>query len=224
MMCCASGAEGDWDRLAALREEHPATILASYGLHPWWIVGAPADWKRLLEAHLEGNASGLGEIGLDKSPRCTAPLAEQEAAFSWQLDLARERNRPASIHCVHAWEELFRALRGREGQRLLVHGFAASGEIARELVRRGIHLSIGGTLLRMPSDRAHGFLAEIPSDFLHFESDFSDSHPAAAHALEPCGVPLVVECAARILKRDVRDFGRESTASSEAFFSAAIHS
>jgi TatD DNase family protein len=224
MMCCASGAEGDWDRLTALIEDHPATVLASYGLHPWWIGGAPADWKRRLEARLEGNASGIGEIGLDKSPRCKASLTEQEAAFAWQLDLAREGNRPVSIHCVHAWEELFRALRGREGQRLLFHGFAASGEIARELVRRGVHLSIGGALLRMPSGKAHALLAEIPSGLLHFESDYAGPRPGASLAPEPGDLPLVVECAARLLGRDAHLLGEEAAASSEAFFSATIPS
>ncbi len=223
-MCCATGAGGDWDRLAALREEHPQTILASYGLHPWWIDGAPADWKKQLEARLDEHCAGIGEIGLDKGRRCVVPLAQQTAVFSWQLDLARERHLPASIHCVHTWDELFRILRGREGQRLLVHGFGASGQIARELARRGVHLSLGGKLLGMSQDRAQAILSEIPTDLLHFESDFPGPPSAPAPTLEPCGVPLVVECAARLLKKDEASFGTETAAVSEAFFSTTIPS
>jgi TatD DNase family protein len=115
--------EADWPVVAELARRFP-WVRPSYGLHPWDVGNASPAWRDALRRQLDADPRAVvGEIGLDRwilerarpdDPRLAglrrASLAEQEEAFRWQLALAAERGRPASVHCLEAWGALSAAL------------------------------------------------------------------------------------------------------------------
>src|SRR5215218_2561452 len=99
--------ESDWPGVAKLARER-AFVLPSFGLHPWNVGNATADWRRKLEDIVSpqlaaGGPVAIGEIGLDRwildrarpddsrlAGLRRAPLPQQMDAFTWQLRFAAE--------------------------------------------------------------------------------------------------------------------------------------
>lgn len=157
--------EADWPDITALARTH-AFIVPSYGLHPWNVGNASPQWRDELRRTLATSPDAvIGEIGLDRwildharpdDPRLAglrrASLDEQLAAFTWQLALAAESNRPVTIHCLEAWGALVHALRETPlpACGFLVHAYGGSLETARELAALGAYFSFNGYFL--PAD------------------------------------------------------------------------
>jgi len=219
MMCCATGAPGDWDALEAFAKRHPETVRVSFGLHPWHIASADRNWRKTLEHLLDAVPAGLGEIGLDRSPLCRTPVPTQMDAFLWQLNLARDRGLPATIHCTGAWDLLWEVMKARPPQPILLHSFKAPPEIVKALTSRGVHLSIGPSILPAPVAKTAAMLAAIPEGMLHVESDFEGPWPPVRRAMEPAGIGAVTSLAAQLLGRDASALEQSTYEASEAFFS-----
>lgn len=158
--------EADWPVVSALATRF-LWVRPSFGLHPWDVGNAPAGWREHLLRALDADPrAALGEIGLDRwileSARPDdarlaglrrAPLAEQLDAFLWQFQIAVERDRPVTIHCLDAWGPLAAALREEPRPRrgFLLHAYGGSAEMAREFAALGAYFSFNGSFLGDPS-------------------------------------------------------------------------
>lgn len=178
--------EADWPEVAALARRH-RWVRPSYGLHPWDVGHAGTGWKAALRARLEAEpGAAVGEIGLDRwildrarpdDPRLAgvrrAPLEEQREAFRWQLALAAELGRPASIHCLDAWGALQEVL--REGPRpargFLLHAYGGSAEQAGAFLALGASFSFNGAFLTPRHAARQAVFARLPADRLLVETD-----------------------------------------------------
>ncbi len=174
LLCGAS--PGGWAGVAAAAAGWPGSVPA-YGLHPWWVGEADADWLAILEARLAADASAwLGEAGLDRLNPDAAPMARQLAAFREQLRLARRLDRPVNLHCVKAWDE-FLALLDTEylepgrPRRFIVHSFGGPHQFVRPLAERGAYFTVGPLFSRRDSPRRRTRAALLPIDRLLLESD-----------------------------------------------------
>lgn len=186
----------DWFQVAELAERD-ARIRPQFGLHPWRIAGAPADWRhqlrRLWDTHPR---AGVGEFGFDRW--MPDPDAEaQHEVFAVHLAVAAAENRCASIHCLRAWGWLLDALRDRPvpARGFLVHAFGGSRETLHALLDRGASVSLSPSFLH-PEKRARlELFREVPADRLLIETDAPDmAGPASCrpHALSDpnTGKPL----------------------------------
>lgn len=179
-------AESDWANVAALGQAH-AWVRPSYGLHPWNVGNASANWRAALVSFLERTPEvAVGEIGLDRwildrakpdDPRLVglrrASLDEQLDAFRWQLDWAAEHNRAVTIHCLDAWGALHDVLRtGRLPHRgFLLHAYGGSAELAREFAALGAYFSFNGYFLGERQNAKRETFATLPLDRLLVETD-----------------------------------------------------
>lgn len=182
--------ESDWPDVAALCSEHskPGTrLLPSYGVHPWDAGNRTPAWQKNLLAALAADPLGIvGEIGLDRwildrarpdDPRLAglrrAPLAEQLEVFHWQLELAAQRNLPASIHCLDAFGPLLDALRHVQipARGFLLHAYSGSAELAKPFADLGAYFSFNGAFLEPRKERLRELYAGLPADRLLVETD-----------------------------------------------------
>ena len=178
--------ESDWPRVAQLARRFP-WARPSFGLHPWDCGNAGPGWREALIRTLDADPmAAVGEIGIDRwildrarpdDPRLTglrrAPLAEQEEAFRWQLELAAERDRPVTIHCIDAWGRLLELLREtkRPARGFLLHAYAGSVELAREFAALGAYFSFNGAFLAERHAARRSVFAQLPRDRLLIETD-----------------------------------------------------
>lgn len=110
----------------------------SFGIHPWNAdrEALPcADDQRWISADL------IGECGLD---RCKGPTMDlQLNCFEYQIAIAERLKKPMVIHCVRATDLLMKLRKHYTATPWVVHGFAGDIRQARQLMDKGIALSIG---------------------------------------------------------------------------------
>jgi TatD DNase family protein len=178
--------EADWTEVEQLANKH-TFILPSYGLHPWNVGNASSTWRDHLQAQLgRSPRCAAGEIGLDRwmlerarpddsrlAGLRRAPLDEQIDAFRWQLELAAQRNLPATIHCIDAWGALTDVLRDvtPPARGFLLHAYGGSAELARQLVPRGAYFSFNGYFLGERQAAKREVFESLPVDRLLVETD-----------------------------------------------------
>jgi len=178
--------ETDWAGVAALAAAAP-WIVPSYGLHPWDAGNRSPDWQSHLRAQLAVDPqAAIGEIGLDRwildrakpdDPRLAglrrAPFDEQIEVFTWQLALAADQNRAASIHCLDAWgalDDILRVIR-RPLRGFLLHAYGGPPGMVRSFAERGAYFSFNGAFLDPRKTRAHEAFKLVPAERLLVETD-----------------------------------------------------
>lgn len=117
----------------------------SVGVHPWSLRQdgvKPEVWEKLREVAVHPQVLAVGEAGLDKLVR--VDMETQEAVFARQAELAEEMGKPLIIHLVKATAELLR-LRRQLAPHVpwIIHGFRGKKQLAEELLRHGLYLSLG---------------------------------------------------------------------------------
>ncbi|KAF0891450.1 hypothetical protein E2562_009871 [Oryza meyeriana var. granulata] len=172
--------EKDWHLVKQMAEEYPS-VVPCFGLHPWWVPERSPDWMDSLRRFFaETPEAAVGEIGLDKgSHGKTIDFGEQVEVFQWQLELAKELNKPVSVHCVRAFDDLLEILKriGPFPAGVLLHSYLGSAEMVPSLANLGCYFSLSGFLTGMKSTRAKQMLKSIPVDRILLETDSPDALP-----------------------------------------------
>lgn len=139
----------------------------SLGIHPWHIG---SDWEnefRLLEQTASNaNVIAIGECGMDRL-KSSADTELQRELFRAHVLLAEKEQKPLIIHCVKAFDDILAIHKEiAPEQAWVIHGFRGKPQLAEQLTKAGIFLSLG-----------EHFNAEsariIPADRLFIESDES---------------------------------------------------
>ncbi len=63
-LACNGCWQEDWGAVAAAAAAHPGSVVANFGLHPWWVGRRSSEWLQQLRQMLEQHPhAGLGEVG-----------------------------------------------------------------------------------------------------------------------------------------------------------------
>jgi TatD DNase family protein len=177
MMCCGT-CENDWDAVKALSAQEG--VLASFGLHPWYVSERTDWWLDKLETLLAASpGAGVGEIGLDHAmDKFTHGL--QEEIFLYQLRLANRLNRPVSLHCRRAFERVITLLEkeGGVGSGGVLHSFSGPKELIPVLEKLGLFISFSGSITSEGNRRGVEAIRAVSADRLLIETDSPDMLPA----------------------------------------------
>lgn len=197
-----------------LRPYLKRSLFLYVGLHPWFIA------PEMPEAQTELNLlktligqlqhqqvlTGIGEIGLDKTPHAAANLAVQSAVLQDLLETNQQLwHLPLSLHCCKAHNELLVLLSKVSPQNRplsnqqqaiqpiqkftgAIHGFNSSLPIAQRYVSLGLKLGLGLTwahpnkqaklqqLLELTTVAATGAAAKDGEGWFCLETDFDQGH------------------------------------------------
>lgn len=202
----------DWERQRQLKRKHPE-ILLCFGLHPYWVADhTESECESALDqlAREVGAASALGELGLDLRPHIMKDsLARQLSVFEAQLEMAEMAQKPIVLHLVRAFEEAQTVFDtwGVPGSGGLVHSFNGSGKEAEYYLQKGLHLSIGGPVVRPENQKLHQAVQIIPMDRLLVETDSPDQPPPRLKDTfnEPLSLWDVAEMIAKIKKQTAEE-------------------
>lgn len=151
-------------------QQFPDYLFPGIGLHP---ENVGADWKEQLEdihrSLINNHYIAIGEIGLDYHFDTTFK-AEQQEALRIQLGWAIERDLPVMIHSRDATEDCLNLLREFPGIRGVMHCYSGSNETAKEIIKMGLYLGIGG-VITFKNCKLRDNLTGIPLERLVLETD-----------------------------------------------------
>ncbi|MBX3743486.1 MAG: TatD family hydrolase [Akkermansiaceae bacterium] len=170
--------EADWAAVRQLAEDHRDFVLPAYGIHPWYAHTATTGWQdRLRSLLLADTRATVGEIGLDQWI-AKPDLGTQMPVFLDQLEISRELDRTATIHCLKAWDALFTAFKEQPPPaRFLMHSFGGSIEVARRLIPPGAFFSFSGYFLQPRKAKVLEVFRQLPEDRILLETDAPDMAP-----------------------------------------------
>lgn len=174
--------EGDWVAVEALALAAPDFVFPAFGIHPWHAGTATTGWQDRLAAMLEKHPrASLGECGLDQWVSLP-PMDLQRPVFRDQVRLARDLQRPLTIHCLKAWGPLFEVFaEAPPPPRFLMHAFGGSLESARRLIPLGARFSFSGHFLHPNRSARRDLFRQLPPDRILLETDAPDMRPPDEH-------------------------------------------
>ena len=141
---------------------------------------------------------GIGETGLDFQEKFTN-RAEQEECFAAHLDLARELNRPVTVHCVQAWGRLIDILKEHPAPKIVLHAFGGAVELIPELTELNCTFSFCGNVTNPNAKRVRAAAVAVPADRLLIETDAPDFPPAGCDPPnEPANLVHVAQTVAEL--------------------------
>lgn len=151
----------------ALAEKYPH-IYAAVGYHPCSVTGN-INILAIEKMLSHEKVVAVGEIGLDYYWDKTY-ITEQKAAFRLQLELAKKHDMPVIIHDRDAHADTMEIIREYRPKGVF-HCFSGSVETARELVKMGMYIGIGGVLTFKNSRKLKEVAADIPLEYILLETD-----------------------------------------------------
>jgi len=151
----------------ALAEKYDI-VYAAVGIHPGNIDSGTTieDIKALLKHE---KCVAIGEIGLDYYWRQDNKELQKEIFIS-QLQLAKEYNLPVLVHDRDAHGDTLEILKQYKPKGV-VHAFSGSVEMAREIIKLGMYLGVGGVLTFKNARALPSVVCDTPLDKLLLETD-----------------------------------------------------
>jgi len=174
--------QANWQRLWHLVEANEG-LYAAFGLHPVYLnehqpqhLDELRDWLSRLAG--QPKLCAVGEFGLDYYLE-NLDRQRQQAVFEAQLELAAEFELPALLHVRRAHAATIATLkRFRLKRGGIIHAFAGSQEEAREYIKQGFSLGLGGAATWPQANRLRQVVAGLPLDAIVLETDAPDMAPA----------------------------------------------
>lgn len=144
-------------------------VYAAVGIHPECIDETSiSQIGRIKELAADEKSVAIGEIGLDYY--YDTPKEMQKEVFSAQLELAGELDMPVVIHDREAHGDTLDLIR-RYRPKGILHCFSGSVEMAREVVKLGMYIGIGGVVTFKNARKTVEVVSEIPLESLVLETD-----------------------------------------------------
>ena len=151
----------------------------------------------------------IGEIGLDYYWNISNREIQKQW-FSRQLELAKEEDLPVIIHSREAAKDTFDIIQlacknaEKQGKRLtgVIHCFSYSIEMAREFLKLGFYLGIGGTVTFKNAKKLLEVVEEIPLERIVLETDcpYLAPVPNRGKRNSSLNLPFVAEKIAQLKK------------------------
>ena len=150
-------------------EEIPE-IFFSAGIHPKSLSdGLEKQLIWLQEISVAENCVAIGECGLDGL--IDVDEESQEKAFQAQIEIANSVKKPLIIHCVKTFSQLLQ-FRKMSKVPMIIHGFNKRKTIGDDLLKNGLCLSFGKSVLY--NVNLQDFVKHLPIEKLFLETDSAD--------------------------------------------------
>lgn len=216
--------QGNWQRVWELVQSDP-DLHAAFGLHPVYLedhrpehLTELGDWLGRLAGHRQ--LCAVGEIGLDYFIE-TLDRERQQALFDAQLQLAVDFHLPALIHVRRSHAAVIATLKRFKLKRAgIIHAFAGSQEEAREYIKLGFKLGLGGAATWPQALRMHRVLAHLPLESVVLETDSPDMAPAMfpGQRNSPAHLPAICTALAQIISLAPEQLAAASSANARELF------
>ncbi len=153
----------------SLTENH-SFVYGAVGVHPHEAEETTeADLEKIKELYSKEKIVAVGEIGLDYFYDFS-PRERQLEVFRKQIITANELGLPVIIHDREAHEDTMNILKELR-PRGVVHCFSGSAEMAKEILKLGLYIGIGGAVTFKNARKPIEVVEILPLDRLLLETD-----------------------------------------------------
>lgn len=188
-----------WDdmlRVLALIQKYPF-LYGTVGIHPCKVSDLDEDRLEQLRSYCHRDKIvAVGEIGLDYY-WMSDPKEIQKKWFIRQLQLAKEENLPVVIHSRDAAQDTFAIMKAEHAGTTggVIHCYSGSVEMAKEYVKLGYYIGIGGVVTFKNAKALKKVAKEIPLERMVVETDCPYLAPAPHRGKRNVSayLPLVIQ-------------------------------
>lgn len=197
-------------------------VYACIGFHPKYASLYTAEARdEIFELSKHEKVVAIGEIGLDYHYD-DCDKEKQKRAFREQIEMARELKLPIVIHTRDADKETFDILAEEKAFELgvLMHCYSQSYEMAKEYVKRGATLGIGGVVTFKNAKKLVEVVTNIPLEHLVLETDcpYLAPEPFRGKRNEPSYVARVCQKIADLKGLTYEEVAEQTTKNALDFF------
>ena len=194
-------------------------VYGAIGFHPTELDDFKEEYFKFLEDNLDNpKIVAVGEIGLDYHYDNT-DKEKQVYIFRKQLDIASKYNKPIIVHSRDSIQDTYNILKK---YRLTgsIHCFSGSVEMAREFVKIGYKLGIGGIITYKNAKTIKEVVKDIDLSYILLETDSPYLTPSLYRGEDnsPKYIPIIANEIASIKGISNKEVAVTTTANAEAIF------
>ncbi len=202
-------------------ENKNSKCIAMMGLHPCSVnVNYKDELQQVEEWFAKRNFVAVGEIGLDFYWDKTF-VKEQTESFKMQIELAIKKNIPIVIHTRNAMQETINVVKeySKQNVRGIFHCFSGSYESAKEIIKAGFYLGIGGVVTYKNAGLAE-VLQKIDLKHVVLETDspYLTPVPFRGKQNEPSYLKYIIEKVAEIKNVSIEKVAEVTTKNAAQIF------
>lgn len=163
---------------------------------------------------------GIGEIGLDYYWDKSFKELQKEV-FIKQIEFANQMNLPLNIHSREAHLDTLEILKKyNKNSTAIMHCFSGSLEFARECIKEGIYIALGGVVTFKNAKNTKEVAKNIPLEYLLLETDDPYLAPVPFRGKEnqPMYVKYVAEEIANLRGITPEEVAKTSTENAKKIF------
>ena len=174
-------------------------VYAAVGVHPSEVDCLNDEsFKWLSEVADYEKTVAIGEVGLDYYwEKDEEARNNQKYWFKKQLELAREKQLPVVIHSRDAVEDTLDVMKQCHAEEIpgVVHCYSYSKEIAREFVKMGYYIGVGGVVTFKNAKKLKETVEDIPLERILLETDcpYMAPEPHRGKRNDSTYIPLIVK-------------------------------
>ena len=160
------------DECLSLAHRYPH-VYCALGIHPEHCADLTDKLlEEIREKLSDDKALAVGEIGLDYYWKEPDPEL-QRYWFARQLQLAREVDLPVVVHSREAGADTMRIMKENRADQVggVVHCYSYSAELAKEFIKLGFYIGIGGVVTFKNARKIVEVASEIPLERIVLETD-----------------------------------------------------
>jgi TatD DNase family protein len=205
-------------RTLELADAFPGYVYPALGIHPTeWREDNIASTTLFIEEHID-DCLAVGEIGLDywnRDARKNKDIRErQRELYIYQLQMAREHEKPASVHGRGSWEDALQLAIKHGPDRIVFHWYSGPLNVLSEVIDTGYLIS--ATPASEFSKHHRAALVEAPIERIVIETD----SPVSYHGkqAEPADILFTLRSLADLKGISEDEAARITTSNAKRFF------
>jgi TatD DNase family protein len=210
------------DSMLKLCRDYPKNCFPMIGLHPTSVKENVEDELAIVEKLLKENTFvAIGEIGIDLYwDKTFAP--EQEEAFKFQVELAKQHKLPIVVHSRDSFDVLFRLLDklNSDDLRGVFHCFTGTEKQAEKIVNEyGFLLGIGG-VITFKNSGLENQIKNIALEYFVLETDapYLAPIPHRGKRNQPSYIPLIAQKLAQVKAVSIEEIAATTSMNAKKLF------
>ncbi|MFH0702624.1 MAG: TatD family hydrolase [bacterium] len=211
----------DLNKIIKLIEKYD-NLYGAVALHPSeakeWDTNS---YNQLKEYAKHPKITAIGETGLDYYwDKSFVDL--QKYVFKEHIRLAKELKLPLIIHDREAHEDILTILKETKAEEAggVMHCFSGDAEFAKECVKIGFYIALGGPITFKNAKNPKEVVKNIPLERLLLETDspFLSPHPYRGKENDPSKIKIIAEAVAQLKNISYKEVAEVTSCNAEILF------